>query len=111
MTWVEACKVVDLDEDEAYKLEVQPPVAIFNVDGEFYATDDMCTHGESSLSEGYLEDGQIECIFHFARFCVRTGVAQCLPATVDLRTYATKVEDDQVWVDLPDDHSTAPVDA
>lgn len=106
MTWIEAFKVVDLDEGESFKLEVEPAVAIFNLDGEFFAVDDTCTHGQSPLSDGYLEDGEVECVWHFARFCVRTGKAMCLPATKDLRTYPTKVEDDQVWVEIPEDRDS-----
>ena len=48
-------------------------LAVFNVGGEFFVTDDLCTHGPGSLSEGYLEDDVIECNFHNGQFNVRTG--------------------------------------
>jgi nitrite reductase/ring-hydroxylating ferredoxin subunit len=47
--------------------------AVFNVDGEFFVTDDACTHGPGSLSEGYIEGDIVECNFHNGQFNVRTG--------------------------------------
>lgn len=77
-------------------------VAIYNVGDEFFATSDTCTHMESSLAEGYLDDDVVECELHMARFCVRDGRALCLPATVDLKTYPVRVVGDrlQVYVDV-----------
>lgn len=102
MGWIRACTAGDVKSGEAYKIETEPPIALFNVDGEFFAIDDTCTHGLSSLSEGYVDDCEVECIWHYARFDLRTGRALCLPATVDLRTYPVKVDDDTVYVDIPD---------
>jgi nitrite reductase/ring-hydroxylating ferredoxin subunit len=85
---------------ESVRLAIRPPVAVFNLDGEFRAIDDTCTHAESSLAEGYVEDGAVECILHFARFCIRTGAALSAPAVDPVRTYPVKVEDGVVLVDL-----------
>jgi 3-phenylpropionate/trans-cinnamate dioxygenase ferredoxin component len=101
MGWVRACRVDELPPGEASKMDVDPPVAVFNLDGEFYATDDTCSHAQSSLSEGYLEGDEIECVWHYARFCVRTGKAMCLPATEDLKTYEVRVDGNVVLVDIP----------
>lgn len=100
MSWLRACKISDLNEGEILRLDLTPPVAVYHVDGEFFATDDTCTHAESSLSDGYLEGNEVECVWHYARFCVKSGKALGLPATKDLQTYPTKVEDDEVLVDL-----------
>lgn len=100
MVWVEACRVEDLPAGEVQMVPTDPPIALYNVDGEFFATQDVCTHAESSLSEGYLEDDTIECGWHMARFCVRTGKALSLPATTDLATYPTKVVDGSVHVEV-----------
>lgn len=100
MAWVQACRVGDLGPGDMLRLDVEPPVAVFNVDGEFFAADDTCTHAESSLSEGYLEGDEVECVWHFARFCVRTGKAKSLPATRDLNTYEVRVEGGSVFVKL-----------
>lgn len=74
------------------------PVCIFNVDGEYLATQDTCTHAEASLSEGDLDGAVVICPLHGAEYDVRTGAALCFPATQALRTYPVKVEDQQVKV-------------
>lgn len=76
------------------------PILICNVDGEFFATEDTCTHDDWSLSEGYLEDDVVECTLHWAKFCVRTGAVKALPACEPLRTYVVKLEGEDVLVDL-----------
>ena len=103
MNWVRVCAVSNLEPGEATTLDVQPPIAVFNVDGSFYAIDDTCTHETFSLAEGYVEGTQVECALHFARFDLKTGDALCLPASVGVRTYPVKIEDDQVFVDVRGD--------
>jgi 3-phenylpropionate/trans-cinnamate dioxygenase ferredoxin component len=100
MAWTRACAVADLKPGEAIRIDVNPPVAVFNVHGEFLATSDTCTHADSSLADGYVEDDEVECAWHFAKFCLRTGQALCQPAIEDLRTYPTKIEDNDVLVDV-----------
>lgn len=100
--WVQVCAVKELGPGDARQVDVQPPIAVFNVDGEFYATDDTCSHATSSLSDGYITDEVVECAFHFAKFDIRTGRALCLPATEHLRTFAVKVESGHVYVDVCD---------
>jgi nitrite reductase/ring-hydroxylating ferredoxin subunit len=101
MSWVRAGDVKDIEPGEAVVIKTDPPVAVFNVDGEFLATADTCTHAESSLADGYVEGDQVECAWHMAKFCLRTGAALTLPATDPLDTYRTEVRDDQVFVDVP----------
>ncbi|HZU05793.1 MAG TPA: bifunctional 3-phenylpropionate/cinnamic acid dioxygenase ferredoxin subunit [Chloroflexota bacterium] len=67
-------------------------IAVFNCAGQFYAIDDTCTHAEASLSEGFLENGVIECPLHGARFDVRTGAVLSLPAVRPVATYEVRVE-------------------
>lgn len=98
MGWERVCRVGELEPGEAVRVDADPPVAVFNVAGEFFATSDTCSHAKSSLSDGYLEDDQVECTWHYARFCVRTGKALSLPATEDLRTYQVKVEGGDIFV-------------
>ena len=85
------------------RLETRPPIAIYRVGDDFYATEATCTHMDSCLTEGYLDGDQVECSLHMARFCVRTGKALTLPATVALRTFKVEVEDDAVFVEGPAD--------
>jgi len=101
MSWVRACAVADIEPGDALVVTADPRVAVFNVDGEFLATADTCTHAESSLADGYLEGDQVECSWHMARFCLRTGAALTLPATEPLATFRTQVRGDEVFVELP----------
>lgn len=59
-------------------------VAVFNDDGEFFALDDTCTHETASLSEGWVENGVVECPLHAGKFCLKDGLVQSMPATVDV---------------------------
>lgn len=76
------------------------PILVCNVDGEFFAVQDTCSHDKWSLADGDLEDGVVECTLHWAKFCVRTGKVKALPARNPLRTFATEVQGDDVFVDL-----------
>jgi 3-phenylpropionate/trans-cinnamate dioxygenase ferredoxin subunit len=75
-------------------------VAVCNVDGEFYAIDDLCTHDGGSLDQGELEDHEIECPRHGARFDVRTGAAVQLPAFEPVEAHDVRVEGDTVEVSV-----------
>lgn len=101
MTWERVCAADDLGPGDAVAVPVNPPIAVFNVEGEFLATADTCTHAESSLADGYLEGDQVECSWHFARFCLRTGKALTPPATEPVETYQVKVEGGVVYVLVP----------
>src|SRR4030043_508365 len=76
-------------------------IALCNVDGEFFAIDDVCTHDGGSLDQGELYDDVIECPRHGARFDVRTGKVLALPAVKPLNTYPLRVEGTQIQVALP----------
>ncbi|WP_261540349.1 Rieske 2Fe-2S domain-containing protein, partial [Burkholderia multivorans] len=67
-------------------------------DGQFYATDEMCSHGESSLVDGFIENGTVECAFHYAVFSIKDGSVLAEPATEPLSTYETRVTDGEVFV-------------
>lgn len=74
------------------------PVAIFNVDGDFYAIEDVCTHDGGPLAEGELKGDEVECPRHGARFSVRTGEALCMPAVEPIECYKVKIEGDNILV-------------
>lgn len=102
MTWHTAAQRSDLEEGEVFGTEIAgQPVAIYCLGGEFFATHNICTHAHACMSDGYLEDGVIECPLHQARFDIRTGRVLSGPTRVPLASYAIKVEDGQVLVDLP----------
>ncbi|HEY1609712.1 MAG TPA: non-heme iron oxygenase ferredoxin subunit [Paraburkholderia sp.] len=73
-------------------------IGLFEVDGEIFALDDICTHGHAMLSEGELDGHEIECPLHAGVFDVRSGAALCAPLTRDARRYAVKIENDHVFV-------------
>lgn len=75
-------------------------LAIYGVDGEVYATDNVCTHGHARLCDGFLEGHEIECPLHQGRFDVRSGKALCEPLAADIRTYPIKIEDGSVYVEI-----------
>jgi 3-phenylpropionate/trans-cinnamate dioxygenase ferredoxin subunit len=76
-------------------------IALCNVDGQFYAIDDLCTHDGGPLDQGELAGDVIECPRHGARFDVRTGKVRALPAVKPLNTYPLRVEGSEIQVALP----------
>jgi len=74
------------------------PIAVFNVEGRFYAIDDTCTHAEFSLSEGTLEGDVVTCPGHGAQFDLKSGDALTLPAVTGVRTYPVKIEGDLIKI-------------
>ncbi len=92
------CSTADVAVGGALKVEKNDLLlAVFNVNGEFYVTDDTCTHGPGSLSEGYITDDVVECDFHNGAFNIKTGEVVQPPCIVPLRTYAVEVEGDTVF--------------
>ena len=73
-------------------------IAIFNVDGQFFATSDVCSHDEASLSDGELFGHVVECPLHGARFDVRTGKVLSLPAVYPVKNFEVRVVDGQLQV-------------
>jgi 3-phenylpropionate/trans-cinnamate dioxygenase ferredoxin subunit len=75
-------------------------IALCNVNGRFYAIDDVCTHDGGPLDQGELEGDLVECPRHGAKFDVTTGKAVVLPAVRPVQTYPVQVEGDDVRVDV-----------
>lgn len=75
-------------------------IALANVEGEYYAIDDVCTHDGGALDQGEVIGDQIECPRHGARFDVRTGKAVTLPAIFPVKTYPVRVEGNDIQVEL-----------
>lgn len=76
------------------------PVLLFNVQGEFYAMEDVCTHDGGPLGEGWFSGDEIECPRHGARFSVKTGEPLCMPAVEAVECYTVKLEDDDILISI-----------
>lgn len=99
--WQKVCPLNELPDGGSIRFDAEGGVAIFHVDDELFAIDDTCTHGDSSLAEGWVENCQVECNFHFGRFDLRTGKAVAFPAEIDVKTHRVEVQDGYVvvWTD------------
>jgi nitrite reductase/ring-hydroxylating ferredoxin subunit len=75
-------------------------LALYLVEGRPYATDDLCTHGDARLSEGFVMDHCIECPLHQGQFDIRTGAPLCEPVTEPIRVYPVRFADGEVEVDV-----------
>lgn len=75
-------------------------LAVYNIDGQYFVTDDECTHAAASLADGILEGDIIECSLHFGSFNVKTGAVEAPPCELALRTYKVVLQGDAVCVDL-----------
>jgi 3-phenylpropionate/trans-cinnamate dioxygenase ferredoxin subunit len=73
-------------------------LAVFNLDGEYFAIEDVCTHDGGQLTGGLVEGDQIVCPRHGARFCIRTGAALCAPAYEPTTRFPMRIENSQVQV-------------
>ncbi len=102
MPEIAACKITELGPDEIREVPVEgrKSIAIYNLDGDFFATDDTCTHGDASLAEGDIEDGEIICPFHMGAFDIRTGEPTAPPCVSPIKTYPIRIEDDMVYVQV-----------
>ncbi len=89
------CKMVDVDD---------VMVAVYNINGSYYAIEDTCTHDGGELASGSIEGDEVICPRHGARFCIRTGEALTAPAYEDVDCYPVRVQDGVIQVaDAPDD--------
>jgi nitrite reductase/ring-hydroxylating ferredoxin subunit len=74
MPRLDLCSADDVAPGSAIKVESGDlALAVYNVDGEYFVTDDLCTHGPGSLSEGYIDGDVVECNFHNGQFNIKTG--------------------------------------
>ncbi|WP_207958618.1 non-heme iron oxygenase ferredoxin subunit [Pigmentiphaga sp. D-2] len=94
------CGTDEVAPNTARRAEVEglPALAVYNLDGEFFVTDDRCTHGEASLCEGEIDGGDIECPFHQGTFDIRTGKPTGAPCRIALKTYPVVIRDGSVHV-------------
>ena len=99
--WTEVAAVADLFEGAG--IAVTPAghdIALFHVEGDVFAIDNLCTHGNAKLCDGFVEGENVECPFHQAQFSLRDGSVQCGPATEPMRVWPVRIEDGRVFLQL-----------
>jgi len=96
------CGLSDLVQDEARRVEIGgvPLAVVLDSNGEVHAIGDTCTHGEISLSEGFVEGDTLECWAHGSAFSLRTGKPLNLPAYEPVPVYAVQIDGDDVLIDI-----------
>ena len=99
--WTDACAVDDVPKNDVFAFQVADrEIAMYSVDGQVYATDNICTHGHARLCEGFLDGYEIECPLHQGKFDIRSGQPSCAPVTEAIVSYPIKVEAGRVFVEL-----------
>ncbi|WP_298610052.1 non-heme iron oxygenase ferredoxin subunit [uncultured Thiothrix sp.] len=99
--WIEALALTAIPEGDVTAIKINgKEIAFYEVEGEVFATDNICTHGHARLSDGFLEGKEIECPLHQGRFDVCTGKALCAPLHEDIKTYPIKIENGKVFIEF-----------
>jgi naphthalene 1,2-dioxygenase system ferredoxin subunit len=99
--WIDIASKDDVPEEDVMGIDINAKsIALYQVDGEIFATDNICTHGNARLCDGFLEGHEIECPLHQGKFDIRNGKALCAPLAEDIRTYPLKIESNRVWIQL-----------
>jgi len=100
---VKVARVGDIPDGEGRKIPrsttgTVDDIAVFNDEGKFFALDDTCSHEETSLAEGWVENETVECPLHSAKFCLRDGSVLCLPATAPVAAHEVVVDGEDIFV-------------
>jgi apoptosis-inducing factor 3 len=104
MAWQKVASFPRMAEDGVTGVNVDGvPIALYRLGDEIFATHGICTHALAFLSDGWVEDGKIECPLHQGQFDIRTGKALCSPVTEDLRVYPVKRDGDDILINLSED--------
>lgn len=97
--WTDVAPAGAIADGESVVVDVDGcEVAVFKVDGQFYAIEDVCSHDGAEIASGELQGDEIVCPRHGARFCVKTGEAKCAPAYEDIVTFPVRIVAGRVQV-------------
>lgn len=104
MSWQTVCTKNQVQEDFPFSTKVNgQEIGIYVLDGEYYALEDVCPHAYALLSQGFVEDGKVECPLHEAMFDIKTGKCLREPADRDVKAYPVRILDDSVQLQLSDE--------
>ena|SRR3989344_6302619 len=96
-----ACKKSEVREGISKCVKVKgKEIALFNLNGKFFALDNACTHQNAPLSEGTVDGDKITCPLHASQFEIKTGKVSGKPATIDAVSYKVKTEGEDVLIDI-----------
>jgi naphthalene 1,2-dioxygenase ferredoxin component len=99
--WIDISAADKLPEDDVIGvLAAGKDLALYRVEGQVYATDNLCSHGQARLCDGFLEGFEIECPLHQGKFDIRNGKPLCQPVVEAIRVYPVKIENGRVYLDL-----------
>jgi len=91
--WIDVIEESELENGEHVVVDVDgTEVAVFKIDGEYYAIEDVCTHDGAEIASGVIDGCEIVCPRHGARFCIKTGAVKAPPAYEDINTYKVRIE-------------------
>ena len=101
MTAQKVLQLSELEQDTAVRVEIDgvPMAVVLDANGEVHAIGDTCTHGDVSLSDGFVEGETLECWAHGSAFSLRTGQPLNLPAYEPVPVYVVEIEDGAVYID------------
>jgi nitrite reductase/ring-hydroxylating ferredoxin subunit len=101
VSWVSVAKAADVAPGTMLGVEIgDRQIAIYNLDGEIFATDNECTHAFALLSDGTMDGDVIECPLHGGAFEIKTGKGLGPPIACDLKTYPTRITGDEVEIQI-----------
>jgi len=102
--WVRVASVDELKQQNPLLVVLDDEdIALYRVKDQYFATDDLCSHAEASLSEGDLKGFLIHCPRHGGQFDVRTGAARHFPAYTPIRTFPVKAEGNEIFIEIEQD--------
>jgi ethylbenzene dioxygenase ferredoxin component len=106
---IRVCAQADVAPESVQAFDVgDRRLAVFQIGGHFFITDDECTHASASLADGMLDGDVIECALHMGAFHVPTGAVKAPPCAVALRTYKVLLQGDDIYVNLDRDAAGEP---
>jgi 3-phenylpropionate/trans-cinnamate dioxygenase ferredoxin subunit len=98
-TWISVFSVDDIENGQHRVVDIDDTeVVIFKVDNDFFAIENVCSHDSGEIASGVLENGEIICPRHGARFCIKTGDVKSPPAYEGVESYAVRIENNIVQI-------------
>ena len=99
--WIKACSIDSLGQGEMFSFDHnEKKLLLTNMNGKIFATDRTCTHAEADLSNGILTENGLTCPLHLSVFNMDDGTPQNPPAENPLQTYRTKIEDNNILIEV-----------